>query len=158
MEVRRGSINLPSFLAWGPHGVWDAGRAEMHLVSWSQFLPEVLVTFWWGHRLVCDYLRSQWTGGDDNLQLNLWTRVHHNYRRAKTSTAAFVIRNTISNAFIWIATTLLWFIQCSGCSAAALLPVLRLLWFYDNLAIFCVFHETQALRGLYTKLSFNFIF
>lgn len=44
---------------------------------------------------------------DDNLQLNLWTRVHHNYRHAKTSTAPFVIINTISNAFIWIATTLL---------------------------------------------------
>lgn len=36
---------------------------------------------------------------DDNLQLNLWTRVCHNYRHAKTSTAASVIINKISNAF-----------------------------------------------------------
>ena len=35
--------------------------------------------------------------GDDNLQLNLWTSVHHNHRHAKTSTAASVI---IKNALI----------------------------------------------------------
>lgn len=30
---------------------------------------------------------------DDNLQLNLWTTVHRNYRHAETSTAASVIIN-----------------------------------------------------------------
>lgn len=38
--------------------------------------------------------------GDEDLQLNLCTRILRNYRRAKTSAAASVIINKISNAFI----------------------------------------------------------
>lgn len=116
------------------------------ILSPDLFYPQVLVTFQWGHHLFCDYLHSQWPWGDDNLQLNLWTWVHHNYRHAKSCTAASVIMNKISNAFIQIATTLLWFTQCWGCSAAALLPMLHLLWFYHNLTMFCVFMKPMPLE------------
>lgn len=95
MEVRRDVINFPSFLVWGPQ--WDLSCILSLDLS---FIPMFWLHFDEVTILCLITCTARELEGDDNLQLNLWTRVHHDYRRAKISTAASVIINKLSNAFI----------------------------------------------------------
>lgn len=74
--------------------------SELHPVSWSQFYPLFWLHFDEVTILCLITCAARELERDDNLQLNLWTRVHHDYRHAKISTAASVIINKITNAFI----------------------------------------------------------
>lgn len=95
MEVRRDTINFPSFFVWGPQ--WDL-RCILSLdlsfipMFWLYFDEVTILCL-----ITCAVRELE---GDDNLQLNLWTRVHRDYRHAKISPAASVIINKVSNAFI----------------------------------------------------------
>lgn len=95
MRVRRDVINFPSFLVWGPQQdlicilSLDLSFSPMFWLRFDEVTILCLIT--------CTARELE---GDDNLQLNLWTRVYHDYRQAKISTAASVIINKISNAFI----------------------------------------------------------
>lgn len=95
MEVRRDTINFPSFLVWGPQ--WDL-RCILSLDL--SFIPMFWLHFDEVTILCLITCAARELEGDDNLQLNLWTRVHHDYRHAKISPAASVIINKVSNAFI----------------------------------------------------------